>query len=224
MIVSHRHKFIFLKTHKTGGTSIEVALAKVCGPDDIVTPISAADEKLRAGSPARNYKLGLAKLGLPIGGDLRTRFPRLGGYYNHMPARQARALLGPDIWNGYFKFSIERNPWDRQVSYYFWQTRNEKPKPDFRTYMQREIQLENWPVYAIDGSVAVDRVIEYDRIDGDLAEIGEQLGIEEEIVLPRAKGHTRVDDRHYRDFYDDTTRAVIEKRYAREIAAFGYTF
>ena len=37
MIVSHKHKFIFFKTRKTAGSSIQVALANHCGPDDIIT-------------------------------------------------------------------------------------------------------------------------------------------------------------------------------------------
>ena len=48
MIISHEHKFIFLKTRKTAGTSIELALSGLCGPDDIITPISPNDEPLRA--------------------------------------------------------------------------------------------------------------------------------------------------------------------------------
>ena len=44
MIISHEHKFIFLKTRKTAGTSIELALSQLCGPNDIITPISPNDE------------------------------------------------------------------------------------------------------------------------------------------------------------------------------------
>ena len=47
MIVSHEHRFIFVKTHKTGGTSVEIALAEHCGPDDIITPIVEEDEAYR---------------------------------------------------------------------------------------------------------------------------------------------------------------------------------
>ena len=37
MIISHKHKFIFVKTRKTAGTSVQEALERICGPDDIVT-------------------------------------------------------------------------------------------------------------------------------------------------------------------------------------------
>lgn len=32
MIVSHRYRYIFIKTKKTAGTSIEIALSRHCGP------------------------------------------------------------------------------------------------------------------------------------------------------------------------------------------------
>lgn len=36
MIVSHEHRFVFVKTMKTAGTAIEVLLARHAGPDAIV--------------------------------------------------------------------------------------------------------------------------------------------------------------------------------------------
>jgi hypothetical protein len=39
MIVSHKYKFIFLKTKKTAGTSIEISLSRYCDEDDIITPL-----------------------------------------------------------------------------------------------------------------------------------------------------------------------------------------
>ena len=39
VIVSHKHKFIFIKTRKTAGTSIELFLSRFCGEKDIITPI-----------------------------------------------------------------------------------------------------------------------------------------------------------------------------------------
>src|SRR5689334_7330747 len=58
MIVSHTHKFIFLKTKKTAGTSIELALSELCGPADVITPLTEIDEAQRAGKRgAQNWRL-----------------------------------------------------------------------------------------------------------------------------------------------------------------------
>ncbi len=43
MIISHKHKFIFIKTRKTAGTSIEIFLSQFCGKNDILTPIGEGE-------------------------------------------------------------------------------------------------------------------------------------------------------------------------------------
>jgi len=58
MIISHKYQFIFLKTAKTAGTSIEIALSRFCGQDDIITPVSVEDELKRqaaGGVAPQNY-------------------------------------------------------------------------------------------------------------------------------------------------------------------------
>ena len=52
MIISHTHKFIFIKTVKTAGTSIEGFLSQHCGPEDVLTPIFPPIE----GHEPRNYE------------------------------------------------------------------------------------------------------------------------------------------------------------------------
>ena len=47
MIVSFPRQFIFIKTSKTAGTSLEIALSKYAVPEDILTPITAEDEVMR---------------------------------------------------------------------------------------------------------------------------------------------------------------------------------
>ena len=53
MIISHKYKFIFIKTSKTAGSSIELYLSKYCGKNDIIIPM--ANEKIEW-DYARNWK------------------------------------------------------------------------------------------------------------------------------------------------------------------------
>ena len=39
MIISHKYRFIFVKTRKTAGTCVEAYLSQHCGDSDVLTPI-----------------------------------------------------------------------------------------------------------------------------------------------------------------------------------------
>ena len=45
------------------------------------------------------------------------------GFYEHMPGWRIKAYIGNKIWSSYYKFTFERNPWDRQVSWYYYKTK-----------------------------------------------------------------------------------------------------
>src|SRR5262245_11425347 len=57
MIVSHKHKFIFIKTKKTAGTAIEAALSELCGPEDVITPYREESEQDRKGLSPQNFRI-----------------------------------------------------------------------------------------------------------------------------------------------------------------------
>ena len=225
MIVSHRHKFIFIKTKKTAGTSVELVLRAFCGPDDIVVPLRAADEDLAHGHGPRNWRLGPPEH--PARKALRRvfGFPRkkLEGYTAHMAASDVRKLIGDAIWDEYFKFTIERNPWDRQVSHYFYQMRSKgRRKLSFDQFMcTKRAYLNNIELYSIDGEIAVDDVIRFENLQGDLVEVLKKIGITSPVALPRAKGGIREGD-GYRSYYTEHTNALVSQWYAREIKEFGY--
>ena len=230
MIVSHAHRFIFLKTKKTAGTSIELALTKLCGEDDIITPLTAIDEGLRAGGRgAQNWKRhGWWGSKRPIWKRRLLKFTAADyGFYNHMTAEEAKRLLDDDqVWRSYFKFAFDRNPWDRQVSFYQHRYRKEPAPPPFAEFIHgdRRARINNYEIYSLGGDVAVDFVGRYESLQADLKHALSQVGLTLDAPLPRAKGTFRKDKRPYREFYDDDTRGIVGDWYAREIKLLDYAF
>ena len=230
MIISHEHKFIFLKTKKTAGTSIEIALSKLCGPDDILSPLTEIDEALRAGGRgAQNWRRhSWWASQQPLWKRRWRKFSAKDyGFYNHMPAAEVKALLNDDtIWRSYFKFAFDRNPWDRQVSYYHHRYRRAENPAPFERFLRsgRNARLDNYEIYSLDGDVAVDFVGRYETLTEDLNKALAQVGLKLESELPRAKGDFRKDKRPYRDYYTDDTRRIVEAWYSREIKLLDYEF
>ena len=229
MIVSHKHRFIFLKTRKTGGTSIELSLRPCCGPDDIITPVTEDRDTAQCGGP-RNYLHNPEAWTLPgrigwwLRGDLILKKCPTVGFFGHTRGCEVRKRLPPHIWRDYFKFTIERNPWDRQVSHYFWKTRHYgKHRPTFRSYLLRTGPLRNWEIYTDQNVVIVDNIIRYDKLqDGLRMAIG--LSLPDFQFIARAKSSHRPGTISYKSLYDDELRSIVANWYRREIKHFGWEF
>lgn len=213
MIISHRYKFIFIKTNKTAGTSIEIALSKFCDSDDIITPISLEDEIIRS---HLGY-LGPQNFLSPCNSSTL--------FYNHISAKEVKALLTKDVWDGYYKFCFERNPWDRVISLYYWLNKFEPRLPIAEFVKSKKIQRlkkKGYELYTIDGKVVVDTISKYENIAEELELFRRKVGIPERLKLPRAKSHYRKDGRGYRDILNEQSRAKIEKLFCEEIRLLGY--
>jgi len=104
MILSHKYKYIFIKSFKTSSSSLEVALSQFCGDQDIITPLGY-DEKIRS-----NDK----KFKNPQNHNKTTKF------WDHMSASEIREKINHKIWNEYFKFVVVRNPFEQIQSAYYW--------------------------------------------------------------------------------------------------------
>lgn len=112
-IISHRHKFIFVRPPKTASTSIIVSLAPLCGDDDVLytDPFREGvelDWNNRYANLLRNAHIFDA---LTVA---ETRKPV------HLLPGVIRKGVGDSVWNEYFKFTVVRNPWDWFISFYWW--------------------------------------------------------------------------------------------------------
>ncbi|MGA9444245.1 MAG: sulfotransferase family 2 domain-containing protein [Methyloceanibacter sp.] len=231
MIVSHAHRFIFIKTKKTAGTAIEAAISQLCGPDDVITPYRAESEKDRKGLAPQNYRIEHPlKPQTPLWRKLLRRPERYWhptiGYYEHMPAWRIRNYVGVDIWNSYFKFSFDRNPWDRQVSWYLYKTKSKKTRPSFERYMQKHTAyVDNHELYMLDGCLAVDFLGRYESLEEDLNAGLAQAGVKTPVSVPKVNVTPNKDEaRGYRSYYTPALRDQVARWYQPEISLLGYDF
>lgn len=230
MIISHQYKFIFLKTNKTAGTSIEIALSKFLGPDDIITPISPEDEVTRSELGCRGAQNYLASLPEYRWTDVATLIGRRKlkkRFYNHISAADVRALVGEEIWRSYYKFCFERDPWDRFVSLYYWIYKSE-PRPSIQEFLDSDrpliLKRRGYELYTINRQLAVDKVCRFEKLAEELEEVRLRVGLPEPLILPRAKSRFRSDKRSPREILSESQQAQIAEIFKEEIEMFGYRF
>lgn len=222
-----------MKTSKTAGTSIEIALSRFCGPNDIITPISAEDEALRqavGGQPSRVYPAKFTQYGPVDWFRYISRGKEKQNFYNHIPARKLKKRLGPEIWTRYYRFCVVRNPWDRVVSQYFWRFRRipEAHRPSMDEFLEsrhvRSLQRKGFELYTIGGKLQVNHICRYESLAENLETVRAALGLPEPLALPAAKAGHRKKGYHYTDMFTARQRDRVAKIFADEIRLTGYTF
>jgi len=138
VIISHKHKFIFIKTRKTAGSSIEHFLSKYLGPDDICTG-SDVDKTPRLNAPHKKGHIDYKWI--------------MNNY--------------KDEWNNYYKFAVERNPWDKMISYFYWHKNDNNSFEEF--CLHNTIQYNCWFRYAENNNVMVDNLMRYENIHNEIS-------------------------------------------------------
>ena len=237
MIICHSYKFIFIKTMKTAGTSLELALMNACGPDDIMARI-VPKEPRQTSSPDINLQ-NASFIGRKSGRQAILR--------QHSPLSRAVELLGDKVFD-YKIITSERNPWQKLVSSFFWklhqtprQILGDRPieeiisegsfDPDSLRHYFREFccspimdPCEAYHLYAHDWVSLADYIIRFEHLADDLATVSQALALPSSVRLPRqaAKGNVRPTNTMEFLFCSESD-AAIRQRFAREISMLGYT-
>ena len=185
-MINHTHKFIFVKTRKTAGTSLEIALSKFCTSKDMVGFIVPEDEAKRKSMGFQTSINCIKPIWKWSPREMYNYLKRsVPPQYldEHATAKQIKDFVEPEIWNSYFKFTIARNPYDQIISRYFWETRKEELRPSFKTWLldNPEKIRQNSNIYMIDGKVAVDQVVRFDNLSTDIRIIADKIGIDEDL-------------------------------------------
>jgi hypothetical protein len=212
VIISHTHKFIFLKTRKTASTSAEIALSRICGETDIIAPITPRDETLRldAGRACQNfgakeddvasYLQSLRSDEPPV--DIPPALKRSSKFPSHMSLSKILAKEPLDL-SIYRTISIERHPYDKVVSYanfilgFEGYKRGENLDADNGKILEildrllepgeLDSKIRNWDIYTCDGEMQVDHMLRYEHLESDFHAACEILGIDQVPDLPVTK-------------------------------------
>jgi hypothetical protein len=219
MIVSHCHRFIFVHLGRTGGRSLTEALARHCGPRDIITWTSGK-------VPGQNA----------------------AGFGRHDSAREIRTKVGERVWNEYFKFTFERNPWEKIVSRYWayasgshgkaykrvWQRIVGKPLSfaawfRMKVWQGRLLGLGHirlpaqYRDYTERGRILVDFVGRCENRTEHVALLSERLGIEIRDDL-RHGSEFHHDRKPYTELFDPWMQRIVESVFRPDLALLGYRF
>lgn len=214
VLVSHSAGFIYMKTRKTAGTTVEMYFERFCVPEGTATGAEAVRETVTATGVVGSRRDGKRP------GDV---------WRNHMPAREVRTLLGPGIWDRYLKFAAVRNPYAIVLSSFFWKNDRDYPQDaaalararrDFDGFVRgRPLRGRSWgndaEIVTIDGEMQMDMLVRQEALADDARAVCDRLGLPWE---PERLVHTKKTagaPRSYplKDFYTPETAAIVRREF-----------
>jgi hypothetical protein len=220
--ISHKHGFVFLKTRKTAGTSVEMVLEQYCRP-----PGAVITEKTRA----IQTKEGIIGRRLTKRSKLMRYLP-ITDWYNHMKALEVAKALGEQRWSTYSKITTIRNPFDLAVSQYHWELEKKRipEAEDFAETRERFNAMVRQKNFDCDKNVThigdvfvVDHVVRYENLEEDLrAVIRSIVGASEDPQMPFSKKTSHKRKRSVAEYFDDESIDAIRRSSEWAFMRFGY--
>lgn len=217
-MIMHQHKSIFIHINKAGGTTVENLLAPF--------EESRIIKKIYRGTIRRVSFLNRFK-GFSIAG--------VDFFHPHASALDIRSVIGKERFAAYFKFAIVRNPWDIEVSRYFFARKATAHKLyslanslSFKEFLKwRESKgMRSRQIVKVcdeDENIIVDQIIRIEMLEKELPGLlNERFGLPIQGMLPRLNvSQSRTS---YREYYDRESIQIVERLNSKDIERFGYSF
>lgn len=208
MIISLKYNYIYIRPRKTGSSTIEAVLQESLGPDDLFVR-----EELKVLAP-------IVKPGVNI--------PSHENLVTHIKIADIRDMIRDDIWERLYKFTSERHPYEKTVSYaYFKYTkrRARREKFTFQDYLDQVVhsgKYASFPQYSINGRSVADDYIRLESFEKDMRRVAEHLGIPIPDELPRKRVTERDDKRPAREILSAEQRDIVFEHCKPEFELLGY--
>lgn len=144
-----------------------------------------------------------------------------------------------DVWEEYFTFAVVRNPYDRSVSQYMYHCKGRyrgvlaRKDPNlsslsFVEYLKKYVEQQKNTMFfpQLDyvthdkTSTPIDFLGRFESLRESFTQLKERLA-RPDLELPHL---LKSKHSHYLEYHDATTRRIVEKIYAKDLNAFGYSF
>ena len=247
MILSKRHKFVFIKGKKVAGTSLEVLLSSICGEEDIITPITPVDELYRFlnyQKTAQNYgadiqaheNFVLSLKGARKNGPASILIPK-SSYKNHMSFLEVTKNYG-EIPGSWYVFAIERSPYYKVLSLANTLSKFESyvntgntmisSIDDLKTSLDKIIEeglikrVKNIDNYKDNTGVLKTDILKYENINQDIILLMQRFGIQDYPKLPHLKKGLLSNSLSIQDICSKPQLQIINEVFREEFELFDY--
>ena len=208
MLISDSHEFIFLRVRKVASTSMKAILLPLC-------------------IPGPEGRLAHIKSRMRLEWDYHKYVARA-----HENIRAVQKRMPKEKFDLYFKFAFVRNPWERLVSEYEFILKSQthgrhaqvKKLGGFKQFIHMQIPRRD--AYQVNmlcdrqGTLLMDFIGKMENLESDWQTVCDRIGIPVQ-KLPRKKFIKR---EHFSKYYNDETRQLVARHWAREIELFDYSF
>lgn len=214
MIFLSKKNLLFIKTKKTAGTSVELALSLNASEDDIITPVSLSDEfkrlDLKGQFPVNwgsdkaaeeNYFNTIMQLykhrhETPAPRFKLEKYKASCKYFNHFTPDQIVPTFGKNNFENAHKVTICRHPYEQLVSHAFYLVSiNKLSLNETIENLLSKKTGANLPFYFLGGRLSIDTFVRYEYLLSDLKELEKKFSLQLLNNLPVCKGDFRLDRR-----------------------------
>jgi hypothetical protein len=224
-MISIKKRFLFIHVEKTGGNSIQTVLKDYS--EDVFDNIHDIGKggKKQILDGVENFEVKNLKYGT----------------IKHSRLRDYKRVLEQDVYEGLFKFSTIRNPWERMISCYFSPHRKGLPwdREEFIRVVKAaptlsdcitldsplskgiKNKIKRWiPLSEAKLDRDIDFLMRYEHLNEDFAQVCKKL-ILPVIQLPVIHKSNR---QHYSHYYDEELIRIVEDKFCDEIDFGEYKF
>jgi hypothetical protein len=215
MIISFSKRFLFIHVPKTAGESLRELL---------LIPANGGAQFMRKHSTFMDAKAVMAGYleQFRVFAVVRNPFEQVVSFYEHL--RKPLQMGAGEIelqWPG---SNGRLTPhWASQLAM----------QTDFREYVKRAYDAPEGPAHLmrdqcawlvdVSGSLGRVTVLRFEKLVQDLSVLSQQLELQGSLPW-RNESRARIFRGQYREYYDDSSRAIISRHFATTLERFGYEF